>query len=125
MATAIGCFERNNRTFDTPVDSVRTPKASLLRRGWRFLMDGLVQSVPEEDALCEFDCRKPQCGLDEWLTCERRLQAVAAQARFAGRAEPAPIQLSPAPTRQVELRPGRPSLAPSSPDCVLTPAPLR
>jgi hypothetical protein len=125
MATAIGCFEGENRTFDSPVDRVGTPKASLLRRGWRFLMDGLIQSVPEEDALCEFDCRKPQCGLDEWSTCERRLQAVAAQSRFAGRLAPAASHLSPSPTRQIELHPARPSLAPSSPDCALTPAPLR
>jgi hypothetical protein len=121
MAIDVDTGERDARTAGGPADITGMPEANLLRRGWRFLVDGLIQSVPEEDALCEFDCRKPQCGLDEWSTCERRLQAVAAQLRFSGRTEPAAIQLSPGPTRQIELQPGRPSVAPPSPVCALTP----
>jgi hypothetical protein len=121
MATNIDSRKRVDSRFDGLADSTGMPKAHLIRRGWRFLVDGLIQSVPEEDALCEFDCRKPQCGVAEWSTCERRLQAVAAQLRFAGRPEPAASQLSPSPLRQIELHPGRPSLAPSLPDCALTP----
>ncbi len=34
----------------------------------------LVEAVPNEIALCEFDCSKTQCRYDEWESCERRLR---------------------------------------------------
>ena len=37
----------------------------------------LVQEVPQEDALCEFDCRKLQCTQGEWETCDRRIRRAA------------------------------------------------
>ncbi len=49
------------------------------RRVWRYLSDQVVQDTPEDDALCEFDCRKEQCTLGEWKTCERRLQRAAGE----------------------------------------------
>jgi hypothetical protein len=51
---------------------IRLPKAapSLLSK----LKAQLVQDVPRGDALCEFDCRKRQCKMGEWQTCERRLR---------------------------------------------------
>ena len=52
------------------------PVASIFDRGWRFLMDHLIQDVPEAIAVCEFDCRRPDCTAEEWLTCARRLEAV-------------------------------------------------
>ena len=52
-------------------------------RAWRFLVDQVVRDVPEEMALCEFDCRKPECNFSEWAACERRL------ARGAGEITPA------------------------------------
>jgi len=88
MAIDVDSRRREDRMFDGAADSAGMPRAHTFRRGWRFLMDALIQSVPEEDALCEFDCRKQQCALHEWCTCERRLQAVAAQLRFSGRPEP-------------------------------------
>jgi len=39
----------------------------------------MVEEVPEGDALCEFDCRKPQCHEGEWAACERRLQRAAGE----------------------------------------------
>ena len=121
MAIDVDSRRREDRMFYGQADRAGMPKAHLFRRGWRFLMDGLIQSVPEEDALCEFDCRKRQCALDEWSTCERRLQAVAAQLRFSGRPEPSGSQLILGPTRHIEPPPGRPSIAPSLPNCALTP----
>ncbi len=121
MAIDVDSRRRDDRMFDGLADSAGMPKAHPFRRGWRFLMDELIQSVPEEDALCEFDCRKQQCALDEWSTCERRLQAVAAQLRFSGRPEPSGSQLILGPARHIESHPGCPSIAPSSPNCVLTP----
>jgi hypothetical protein len=40
---------------------------------WKWLQEGVIQNVPEEDALCAFDCHKVQCFLGEWQTCDRRL----------------------------------------------------
>jgi len=39
----------------------------------------MIDEVPEGDALCEFDCRKPQCHEGEWASCERRLQRAAGE----------------------------------------------
>lgn len=51
----------------------------LIRRGWRWLRDQFVQNVPEDSALCEFDCRKGQCTMEEWQNCERRLNNAAGE----------------------------------------------
>lgn len=121
MAIDVDSRRREDRRFDGPAGGARMPGAHLLRRGWRFLLDGLIQSVPEEDALCEFDCRNEQCTMSEWSTCERRLQAVAAQLRFSRRPEPSgsPLNLGPRPL--LEPQPACPSIAPSSPDRALAP----
>jgi hypothetical protein len=50
--------------------------------GWqvlRWLKQQVVQGVPDEVALCEFDCQKEQCKNDEWATCERRLNRAAGE----------------------------------------------
>ena len=50
------------------------PEATMFDRGWRFLMNQLIQDVPKSIAICEFDCREPDCTAERWLTCERRLK---------------------------------------------------
>jgi len=35
-----------------------------------------VPEVPDEIAVCEFDCRKTECLMGHWAQCERRLQAM-------------------------------------------------
>ncbi len=52
------------------------PDASIFDRGWRFLVDQLVQDVPDAIAVCEFNCRETDCSEERWRCCERRLQAV-------------------------------------------------
>lgn len=52
------------------------PLATIFDRGWRFLMDQLIQDVPEAIAVCEFDCRRTDCTPELWRTCERRLDAI-------------------------------------------------
>ncbi len=47
-----------------------------LRKAGRWLKDEIVQDVPDEDALCEFFCRKGQCQWGDWATCKRRLADV-------------------------------------------------
>jgi hypothetical protein len=51
----------------------------LVRSAWEWLRRQVVDDVPPADALCEFDCRKPQCSVDEWETCDRRLQNAAGE----------------------------------------------
>lgn len=61
----------------------------LIRRLWLWIRNQVVQEVPEDCALCEFDCRKGQCTMEEWATCERRLK------RAAGELMPSPKKASP------------------------------
>lgn len=42
---------------------------------WSSMLHLLVEDVPEELALCEFECRRCDCTWGQWLTCERRLQS--------------------------------------------------
>ena len=50
------------------------PETHLIDRGWRFLVNHLIQDVPEEIAVCEFDCRETDCSMERWISCERRLR---------------------------------------------------
>ena len=52
------------------------PEAHIFDRAWHFLVDQLIQDVPEEIAVCEFDCRETQCTLERWASCERRVKAM-------------------------------------------------
>ena len=62
------------------------PEATIFDRGWRFLMDHLIQDVPEALALCEFDCRRTDCSAEQWASCERRLRTVHQAPEIPGRA---------------------------------------
>lgn len=57
---------------------LHTLGASLTRFG-QWTRSLLVQDVPEEIAVCEFDCRKGECSHDEWERCERRLTKAAGE----------------------------------------------
>ncbi len=59
-------------------NGVKEADGSLVRL-WRRLNDQIVGDVPEEIALCEYDCRKQQCTTDEWATCDRRLRRAAGE----------------------------------------------
>lgn len=52
---------------------------NLVRAAWGWLRRQIVDDVPEGDAVCEFDCRKLQCNVGEWETCERRLRQAAGE----------------------------------------------
>jgi hypothetical protein len=52
---------------------------NLLWNIWDSVWGQFVGQVPEDDALCEFDCRKPQCTEGEWKNCRRRLQRAAGE----------------------------------------------
>ncbi|WP_193214600.1 hypothetical protein [Luteolibacter marinus] len=53
--------------------SPEKPKPGLFRSRW---MNRLIQMVPEESAICEFDCNKTRCSNREWRTCKRRLASL-------------------------------------------------
>jgi hypothetical protein len=40
---------------------------------WNRVKSLLIGAVPEDVAICEFDCRKNQCTYGEWATCDRRI----------------------------------------------------
>ena len=40
-----------------------------------------VTEVPDDIAVCEFECGETECRMGEWKLCERRLQAVASYRR--------------------------------------------
>jgi uncharacterized protein YecT (DUF1311 family) len=61
----------------------------LVRRVGRWLRDQIVQEVPEDSAHCEFDCRKGQCMMEEWKSCDRRLN------KATGELMPFPRKTSP------------------------------
>jgi hypothetical protein len=52
---------------------------NLIRNIWRWVVGQFTREVPKEYALCEFDCRKPQCHEGDWENCMRRLQRAAGE----------------------------------------------
>jgi len=53
---------------------------------WGWVKDQIVQLVPKDIAVCEFDCQKEQCTWAEWKTCGRRLsKAMSASAPLFAR----------------------------------------
>jgi len=54
-------------------------RATLFRRLRQWVTNQVIQEVPGDIALCEFDCRKQQCTIKEWATCERRISAASGE----------------------------------------------
>jgi len=44
---------------------------------WQRLRNKVIQDVPEDIQLCEFDCHKLECSMGDWEKCERRLRSIA------------------------------------------------
>lgn len=59
---------RNNTKMIASLDSL-----------WRWVKGQWVAEVPDDIAVCEFDCRKSQCFFDEWACCGRRISKSAAE----------------------------------------------
>jgi hypothetical protein len=58
----------------------------LLRSVCDWIGEQLVGEVPDEDFICEFDCREPQCHRAKWESCPRRLTHAAGELLPAERA---------------------------------------
>jgi hypothetical protein len=41
-----------------------------------WLLKNLVQEVPEQLSVCEFDCPNNECTISDWVGCELRQQAL-------------------------------------------------
>jgi hypothetical protein len=54
-------------------------KKGPLTRLSQWARDWIAQDVPEDIALCAFDCRKGQCTLEEWESCDRRVTKAAGE----------------------------------------------
>lgn len=51
----------------------------LLSRFRRWVSAGIVQEVPEDIAICAFDCQRGQCTNGEWAICDRRIKRAAGE----------------------------------------------
>lgn len=51
-------------------------KGNLISRIRRWLRDEIVQEVPPEMSVCEFECRHLECTMGKWESCENRLRAM-------------------------------------------------
>lgn len=71
-----------------------------VRQLWDRLKKEVVDSVPDDIALCEYDCRKEQCLYQEWATCERRLSKASGELM-----PPGPPPAPPAEERSVSPLP--------------------
>jgi hypothetical protein len=40
----------------------------------QFVKRYIVDDVPDDLAVCEFDCRREHCTQDQWANCERRIR---------------------------------------------------
>jgi len=61
------------------MSSEQPKRAGAISRAWRWVKGQIVGEVPQDIAMCEFDCRKGQCMQDEWETCERRLSGASGE----------------------------------------------
>lgn len=61
-----------------PDESTRRSRG-LFRRFGQWVAGMIVQDVPDDSALCAFDCQKTQCTTEEWAHCERRLSRAAGE----------------------------------------------
>src|SRR5208337_5127894 len=67
--------ERGIRTM------AQEPSLGFRKRAWLWLRSQVIRDVPDGDSLCEYDCRKQECGQEEWAHCDRRLNKAAGELR--------------------------------------------
>jgi len=60
-------------------------------RLWQWIKNQVIQPAPDDITICEFDCRKQQCALGEWQSCDRRLTKAAGELMPQRRDPPASV----------------------------------
>jgi hypothetical protein len=58
---------------------------SPLRRLVQLVKRNIVGDVPDDIALCEYDCRKGQCVMGEWAACDRLIHKASGELYPDGR----------------------------------------
>ena len=53
-----------------------------------------IEDIPEENALCELDCRQHQCTEREWIMCRHCLSKAVAELMLDGESSPAEFAMS-------------------------------
>jgi hypothetical protein len=61
-----------------------------LQRLVQFVKRNIVGDVPDDIALCEFDCRQGQCKQGEWAACDRRISKASGELYPDGRGTEGP-----------------------------------
>jgi hypothetical protein len=59
-----------------------TTKQGIFRRLLGHFTRNWVAETPQDDSLCEFECRKTQCTFGEWQNCGRRLKDLEERALY-------------------------------------------
>jgi hypothetical protein len=77
---------------------------NLLRNIRDWALGQFIAEISAEDALCEFDCRKPQCTEGEWENCVRRLQHAAGELMPTNR-PPSEAVAEWTPAKEADLEP--------------------
>jgi len=65
----------------------------VLSRFRNWVKDQIVADVPEDLAICEFDCPQSQCCSSNWITCQLRITKGAGELRPAIRSADALVRL--------------------------------
>jgi len=55
------------------------PIHNTLMHIWHWMKNQIIQEVPEDIQICEYDCRQRQCAMGEREVCERRLRKAAGE----------------------------------------------
>ncbi len=61
--------------------SAFTSSRSVPRSGatlWQRLKNLFIAEVPQDIAICEFNCARTQCTHGQWETCQRRIDLTSA-----------------------------------------------
>jgi hypothetical protein len=77
-AAGIGSLHAASRQAAVP-EPKADRRGSRFGRFFRWIAGKIVQDVPDDSALCQFDCRKEQCTREEWACCQRRLTDAAGE----------------------------------------------
>ena len=48
------------------------PSVRPIERLRRWFSNHVIQNVPEEVSICEYECQEPDCHIAKWALCEKR-----------------------------------------------------
>lgn len=69
VMAALGCLMKTRLTLRF----ASQPVTRSIGRVQRWFADHIIQNVPEEVSVCEYECQEPDCHIAKWAMCEKRL----------------------------------------------------